>query len=358
LKPGGSRVTLQTPDGTFDKEVSMFRRKRNGNWYFHHPVDGTKVSSGTPDKARAQLLYRKLQDEAFDRKTGKYVEEWQDVAKRWMDMNPHLANRESQEAYHAFWMRHLEGLKLPMIDESLVHDVINRHRPISLKEPLPANSTANQYVNFVGKILRFGRVTPPKFHRYPERKQSKGALKPEQWAALRDSLPNELRFVCTFALATGLRIENVTGLHWDWVHGGKAYLPASVTKTDQPYGIPLNQSAFGVVEEAKRQAVRHQTHVFTYRGQPWAYNTLYDAIKRHSKRSVGFEVTPHWFRHTFRSWLAQEGVSDSIARRLGCWQIGSGADSKYLHFDVEPLRRFAEMLDPLISTEERKVAHA
>jgi hypothetical protein len=30
---------------------------------------------------------------------------------------------------------------------------------------------------------------------------------------------------------------------------------------------------------------------------------------------------------------------------------------KYLHFDVEPLRRFAEILDPLISTEERKVAH-
>jgi integrase len=109
-----------------------------------------------------------------------------------------------------------------------------------------------------------------------------------------------------------------------------------------------------VIEEVKKQPVRHQTNVFTHRGQPWAYNTLLDAVKRVSRKALGFAVTPHWFRHTFRSWLAQEGVADSVARRLGCWQLGQGADAKYLHFDVEPLRRFSEMLDPLMATEERE----
>jgi integrase len=331
----------------------MFRRKKNGrpqgNWYFRHPVSGERVSSETTDKARAMVLYRKLEEEAWDRKVGKHVEEWQVVAARWMELNPHLANRASQEAYYDFWMPHLEGLKLTLIDEGIVHEVIQRLRPINLKVPVPANSTANQYVNFVGKILRYGKVTPPRFHRYPPIKQGKGALRPEQWTTLRDSLPDDLRLVSVFALATGLRIGNVMGFQWEWVHGDRAYLPITVTKTQQPYGIPLNRSALAVLEEVKRQAVRHQTHVFTYRGQPWAYNTLLEALKRRSKASIDLTITPHWFRHTFRSWLAQAGVSDSVAQRLGCWKVGSGADATYLHFDVEPLRKFSEILDPLVS---------
>jgi integrase len=348
---------LRMPDGICAKEVVMFRRRKNGkgNWYFHHPVTGDKVSSETPDKARALLLYRKLQDEAFDRKVGKYVEEWQEVANRWMSLHP---ADDQRQAYHAFWMPHLEGMKLAMIDETLVHDVIQQHRPISMKKRIPANSTANQYVNFVGKILRYGKVIPPKFYRYPENKQSKGALTPEQWGLLRNALPDGLRQLCTFALATGLRKENVTGLQWKWIHGDRLYLPADVTKTDQPYGIPLNKSALAVIEEVKRGAVRHQTHVFiAVQGRPWNKDVLQEALTKHSKRAIGFAVTPHWFRHTFRSWLAQEGVADSIARRLGCWQLGQGKDVKYLHFDVEPLRRFSEILDPLVSAStERKVA--
>jgi integrase len=324
----------------------MFRRKRNGNWYFHHPVDGTKVSSGTTDKARAQLLYRKLQEEAFDRKVGKYVEPWEDVAERWIKLHP---THGPWHDYHMFWMPYLNGMKLTMIDAEFVHDVISKNRPISLRARVPGNSTANQYVNFVGKILRFGRAIPPKFHRYPERLQSKGALTPEQWVTFRDSLPDDLRLLCVFSLSTGLRIENVSDFRWEWLHGDKAYLPPTVTKTGQGYGIPLNQSAMSVIEEVKRQTVRHQTHVLTTRGKPWPYNTVLDAMRRHGERSIGFPVTPHWFRHTFRSWLAQEGVSDSIARRLGCWNLGHTKDVKYLHLDVEPLRKFAEILDPLVS---------
>ena len=335
----------------------MFRRRKQGKpvgpWYFHHPVTGRKVSSGTTDKARAAQKLRDLENEAFDRASGRYVERWEETAERWMDLNQHLANYRSQQDYHAFWLPHFTGLKLGAIDETMVHSIIRTERKgryaVSLDKRTSANATANNYVKFVAKILRYGNVTPPKFHLYPVVKQSKGALRPEQWATLRDDMRDDLRLACTFALATGLRIENVIAFEWDWLHDDKAFLPASVTKTADAYGIPLNRSAQAVIAEVKKQAVRHQRYVFTHRGQQWKYPTLLEAVKRASSRAISLQVTPHWFRHTFRSWLAQQGVADSVARRLGCWQLGKGADAKYLHFDVEPLRPFAEALDPLVS---------
>lgn len=331
----------------------MFRRRGKdgrpaGAWYYHHPVTGKKVSSGTTVKQLAKEKLEALEREAHDRALGKFVEPWEVMSENWMGLNKHLANYPSQEAYHAFWRPHLNELKPQAITKALVHEIIVRERPVNLVERTPANATANNYVRFVAKILRASEVEPPRFHTYPAPKQGKGALRPEQWATWRDAMPAELRWIVTFSLATGLRITNVRKFEWDWLHGDRAYLPVTVTKTDKPYGIPLNKTAMAVIEEIKRQTVRHQTYVFTKNGAPWGGvkgDWLLVSVKASSKAALGFEVTPHWMRHTFRTWLAQEGVADSVARRLGCWKLAGGADSGYLHFDVEPLRRFSEVLD-------------
>lgn len=331
----------------------MFRRRKKGKavgpWYYRHPVTGLKVSSKTTDLKLAKQRLRDLENDAEDRSRGRYVEKWEEASGRWMELNQHLTSYDGQEDYRAFWDKHLTGMKLNAIDEEVVHQIISRFRPVSMKERRPQNATANNYVRYVAKIQRFGKVTVPDYYVYPAPKQGKGALRPEQWATWRDSMPADLRLLVTHTLSTGLRIQNVIRFEWDWLHGDRAYLPATVTKTDQAYGVPLNRSASSVIAEVKSQVVRHPKHVFTHRGKSWKYATVLEAIKRTSKAALGFQVTPHWLRHTFRSWLAQEGVSDSIARRLGCWQLGKGADSKYLHFDVEPLRKFAEVLDPLVS---------
>jgi integrase len=336
----------------------MFRRRKNGkpygNYYYYHPVTGDRVSSGTQDKARAAQLLRDLQNEAHDRKHGKYVERWEEVAPRWMELNQHLANYRSQKEYHAFWLERLTGLRLNEIDAECVHREILTGRKgryaVNLKERVSANSTANLYVNFVGKILRFGNVAPPKLYRYPDSKKSKPWLRPEEWPALRDAMGDDLRLAITYALASGFRIENIIGFQWTWLHANdtRTYLPMEVTKTDQPYGIPNNRAAQAVFAELRRQPVRHQTHAFTHLGQPWKYATLRKALKVACKRAGVPILTPHSTRHTFRTWLTQEGVADSIVRRLGCWQQPQGADNRYLHLDVEPLRRFAEVLDPLL----------
>jgi integrase len=330
----------------------MFRRGNSKVWYFHHPVTGKKVSSGTSDKERAKLKLRDLENEAFDRRNGRYIERWEETAARWMALNQHLSNYRSQKNYDDFWARHLTGMRLSEIDEELVHNLIVTERTgrfaVNLKERVSANSTANSYVAFVAKVIRFGKVTPPAFYRYPTLKQSQKWLRPEQWHEFAAALFADLRDVCEFALATGFRIENVIGFEWDWLHGDdRAFLPREVTKTDQEYGVPFGQAARAVIARRRAAKVRHPKYVFNWNGAQWEYWQVRYYAQKQAKR-LNLKWSPHTLRHTFASWLSQAGVSDTIRRRLGCWQLGGGSDAKYLHFDVEWLRPFAEKLDPLL----------
>jgi integrase len=246
-------------------------------------------------------------------------------------------------------------MKLTAIDRDYVHNVIMTERrganEVNLKSAVPANSTANLYVSFVAKIMRFGNAPPPKFYRYSRPQDVRGSFWPKDWVALRGVMSRDLRRIMTFALATGLRIDNVINFRWEWLHERAAYLPRAATKTNQDYGIPLNATAAGVIAEIRSDAVLHHTHVFVHNGAPWKYETLLKALKSACKRASLPVMTPHWFRHSFASWLSKEGVSDSVRRRLGCWKLGGGADVGYLHFDVEWLRKFSEMLDPLLGED-------
>lgn len=335
----------------------MFRRGKI--YYFINPLTKLKASSGTSDRARAARRLRDLQDEADDRKDGRYVEKWEEAADRWMYLNQHLASSRCQDEYHAFWRQHLTGMKLTAIDEEYVHRVIlTERKKVDMKERVPANATANNYVKFVGKILRFGKVPVPSFYQYPAPDAEREWLRPEQWPQLRAELSDDVRRVCTFALATGLRIENVLRLQWSWLQGESLFLPADVTKTRQSYGIPLNRSALGVIAEIRAGSVRSPTLVFIHLGAPWKYETLLKALKTACTRAGLPRLTPHSLRHTFAAWITMEGVSDVIRRRLGCWRLGKGADAKYVHFDVERLRRFAELLDPLLSGNSQSTRSA
>lgn len=83
-----------------------------------------------------------------------------------------------------------------------------------------------------------------------------------------DALPDHLIPIVLFALATALRMSNITGLLWEnvdlknrhaWVNIGSAKV-----KT-KGIGIPLNSVALYVLENLKG---KHSTHVFTYKGNP------------------------------------------------------------------------------------------
>lgn len=331
----------------------MYRRKvkgkRVGPWYI--TVAGVRQSSGTTDKARAKRLEGKLNEEAWDREHGLAIPKWEDATLAWIRANPGRAAKYHNLKYAKFWTPRLKGKKLPEIDSALVHDIISRHLDVDLNERVHGNGTANQYVGFVKMIIRDRSNINPKFTTYPSIKFREGHWTPEQWKALVPHFtPDELDLF-TFALATGLREANVMFFRPGWQDGGTAVIPASKTKTDVPYGIPLNRTAQAVLKRRQESPVRHLEYVFTGQGKPWYTVKALRALKRACGLAEVPYITFHGIRHTTNTWLAKAGVPREIRMRLLGHKAHEVHDG-YTHLNVDDLRPFSERLDALLSENQ------
>ena len=322
----------------------MYRRGRI--WYIS--VGGVRRSAETTDRERAKALEHKLNAEAWDRRNGLIVPTWDQSCLSWMESNPVLAEKYANKKHARWWKPHLTGKRLDSISKALVHRVISENRVVSLTGPAAENATANAYVGFVARIIRHGCNLSPKFTHYPPNRGRDRWLTLEEWKRLELSSIPDAGDVFTLALVTGLRQANVIGMEWSWVHGETLLIPAERTKTRQPYGIPLNRTALGVIERRRQAPVRHVKYVLTNKGKPWKPYSIDRQLWGAIKRSGIAEITFHGFRHTFASWLAQRGVSEAVRARLGCWSTRSQADH-YSHFDVESLRSYAEIFDTILS---------
>jgi Phage integrase family len=69
---------------------------------------------------------------------------------------------------------------------------------------------------------------------------------------------------CLFALATGCRASEITGLEWSRVDLDRKTAWLNHTKNGTPRGVPLNEEAIEVLRE---QIGKSLTHCFTYEGE-------------------------------------------------------------------------------------------
>jgi len=147
-------------------------------------------------------------------------------------------------------------------------------------------------------------------------------LTQEQAVVLLRELPEHLKDIVTFALATGLRAANMTGLTWEqvdlprkqaWVHPDQA-------KARRAIPVPFNAAALAVVI---RQQGKHPLHVFTYEGNPVKQvSTLawYKALRR-----AGIEAFRFYdLRHTWASWHVQNGTPLHVLQEP--WGLGDAVD--------------------------------
>ena len=124
---------------------------------------------------------------------------------------------------------------------------------------------------------------------------------------------------CAFAVATGLRMRNITHLTWDRVSIEKRQLrvEAERSKSRRRLDLPLADDAVAILEAQKGQ---HPNRVFTYHGNP------YDRVGGRALRRAAVEagvtkhLHPHLFRHTFASWHVMGGTSLYDLMALGGWQ--------------------------------------
>ncbi len=147
--------------------------------------------------------------------------------------------------------------------------------------------------------------------------------------------------MCRIARNTGLRYGDIAALKWTDIDATAKALTLKPSKT-QRYGIsvrlPLSAIVFSEIQKEQEHATseylfpEHKKHMVSV-----PFSSVLEAAGL-----GGHGFTFHSWRHTFRTRLAEAGVSDDIAKRLGGWTQDKTAE-RYDHADrLEEIRKAVE----------------
>ena len=144
-------------------------------------------------------------------------------------------------------------------------------------------------------------------------------------------LPEHLKSIVTFALATGLKRANVAGLKWLQIDLSRriAWIFATQAKSSKPIGIPLNDEAMSAILS---QRSKHKTNVFTYNGKP-IKNPAGTAWKKALKRTKIENYRFHDNRHTWATNHAVQGTPTRQLTELDGWS-GEKMVKRYARMNV------------------------
>jgi integrase len=329
----------------------MSLKKRGNTWYIDFVTpSGERVrrSAGTADKTQAKELHDKLKAESWRvSKLGKKPDyTWDDAAYKFLLETQYKVSHRDDKSRLRWIQPYLRGKKLTEIDR----DLIGRIGDIKAKEASP--STANRVLALIRSILRKAALEwewiekVPRIRLYQEAKRRIRWITPEQVQRLLAELTPHQQDMMLFALSTGLRQANVLKLEWSqvdmvrkmcWIHPDQA-------KARKAIHVPLNSSAMNVL---LRQLGKHPQRVFTYRGIPLASaNTR--GWRAALKRAGIEDFRWHDLRHTWASWLAQQGTPSNVLQELGGWE-SEVMVKRYAHLApsqlIEHSQRVANWLD-------------
>lgn len=330
--------------------MSLYRRKDSPNWWVKFEVLGSKVqrSTGTADKSKAQEYHAKLEAQLWEQKRlgVKPRRTWQEAAGRWLaETSEKATHREDQVKVR--WLHSYLGLVA--LDE-ITLDVVDAIRAAKLKEATKA--TTNRYLALVRAILIRARDEwewidkAPKIKLFKETAGRDRSLTWEQAKRLLDELPDHLREMVLFSLATGLRQGNVLKLEWSQVNLDlrHAWVPGWQSKNRHAIAVPLNDVALSVL---RRTFGKHPQRVFTYDGKPLtSCNTR--AWRSALKRAGIEDFRWHDLRHTWATWQRQAGTPTHELQRLGGWRTGAMVE-RYAHLAPDHLASAAARLDAVMS---------
>ena len=130
-----------------------------------------------------------------------------------------------------------------------------------------------------------------------------------------------LREVVIFAVLTGMRRGEITNLRWQDVDLSRKLLtiqssPTFKTKSGKRRTIPLNDTAFYIL--SARHGKDTSAFVFSLNGEKISEGWLTHAFKKavYDAHLKDDRLHLHSLRHTFASWLVQDGVSIYAVKEL------------------------------------------
>ena len=329
------------------REIGVFKRSDSRFYWINVTLpNGKRIrqSAGTENREEAQAYLAKLTLDAY-RQTHfglKPERFWQEAVVRYLAVKGSLRSFKDVQRICRLLDPYLGKLTLRQIDGDIVWSVIQGE---SKKGNKPA--TINRYLALMRSLLRMARDEWQWIDTFPKIRLLPGEVERDRWLNRAEAqnliavCPPYLAALVRYALATGCRAREITGLEWNRVDLTRHTAWLNQTKNGTPRGVPLNQDAVDVLVE---QIGKHSQYCFTNGGKPIGWEltstTWHSALKKADIEDFRF----HDLRHTWASWHRQAGTSCDELKDLGGWKSRQMVD-RYAKYSTENLAAAAKRIE-------------
>lgn len=331
--------------------------KRKGSPFFQYDftISGTRIrgSTQTSDIATAKAIVAKLYNDAiigqhFPRRprmtlnaaTAKYFNEHgQYLSSAWDVIDPNIRQMIG------FWGKEIYLDEITNAEISrFTASFIDKLKPATINRKLDdlsaiINRARKQWGIETAEVdvLKHKSRTPEARTRWITR---------EEADALELAATPHLKAPIRFALLTGVRLSNITGLRWEDVDM-KGRMITFRVKSNRPgrklHELTISEPLFKLLME---QGIKKEGFVFVRhfkRGEFAPIKQFRNSFKTACKKASLKDFRFHDLRHTAASWMIQDGVPlDMVQKVLGHSNISQ--TQKYAHRDASELAKAMEIL--------------
>ena len=132
-----------------------------------------------------------------------------------------------------------------------------------------------------------------------------------------------------FTILTASRTEEVLAAKRDEIQAGMWIVPAERIKTKKEHRVPLTPRAIEILNIAK-QSDPNSEYLFSRNNKRLSNMAMLSLVK-----GMGYKITVHGFRATFRTWSEEETAHDpAIAKRALAHTLGDKVDEAYNRGDL------------------------
>ncbi len=329
------------------RNEGVFRRPDSRYWWITATLpNGKRIrqSAGTEDRTDAEALLAKLKLDAY-RETHfgiKPQRTWQEAVIRYLALKRTLKSFEDVQRICRHLDRYLGELALSQINGDVIWQIVQGEMAKGNK---PA--TVNRYLSTVRGLLRMARDEWQWIDTFPKIRLLPGEVERDRWLTHEEAerlvrcCPAHLAALVRFALATGCRASEITGLEWNRVDLNRKTAWLNQTKNGTPRGVPLNEDAVQVLREQIGKDLRF---CFTYQGKPIKWELTNSAWHTALAAAGIKDFRFHDLRHTWASWHRQAGTSCDELKDLGGWKSRVMVD-RYAKYATEHLSLAAARIE-------------
>lgn len=334
----------------------MFLAKRSSGVYYLYYFDELgkrhKVSTGKHVKAEALKFLQEFRASEHERKTQLHRTTLALFAEDYLRYSKTVHRIKSQESARTALREFLRIIGNPPLHRIGVREI---ERFVGVKKSETSLQTARTY--FVTLASAFETA---KRWKLLETNPFRSVAKPktlEQFPAffsraeierlLAVMTNGDLRDLCVCAVLTGMRLSELTSLEWTDIDFGRGLLyvrnkETFSTKTGKNRTVPINRTVVEVL--ASRRESAGSELVFHYEGRRMTKDYVSKGFKRYVRRAgLNERLHFHSLRHTFASWLVQDGASlYEVQKLLG--HSDASMTQVYSHLQPEIMHRTVERI--------------